>query len=71
MTVKVFLLNSAEMDQSFWQQIPQKIRVEQEEERNASLLELRRKLTIINPPVANVVQAGLVPLLINILETER
>lgn len=71
MTVKVFLLNCAEMDQSFWQQILQKIRVEQEQERNASLLELRRKLTIINPPVANVVQAGLVPLLINSLETER
>lgn len=59
------------MDQFLLQSILLNIQGESEDERYAALLELRQKFNNFNPPISSVMEAGLITILVNRLETER
>lgn len=67
----IILRKSNEMDLTFWQTISIKIQDVHEANRHENLLKLRVSLSTFDPPIAKVIEVGLVPILVNRLETER
>lgn len=58
------------MDQT-WGKIVQRLKAGTEEEKFVALLTVRKQLTHPKSPIHDLVNAGLVPLLVGFLETSR